>query len=148
MHDTLMLSDTAMVLLRQYVEVWQDYKALNQLFEEAQRDPDHPYYNNFELIQNITARRTRMDHLSMDLVQDIWYLWHYDDISVIRHLDWHLTLDPDAMRLAAEIYLPTPMRGVGQSLQDVITNMRVLQLAPLMMKAYQAHINLAVKDHS
>jgi hypothetical protein len=144
---SLMLTDTAMVLLRQYVEAWHDYKVVNQLFEEAQRDPEHPYHNNFELIQTITARRTRMDHLSRELVQDLWYVWHYDDLVVIRYLDWHLTLDPDAMRLASEIYLPVPMPGVGQSLQDIITNMQVLQLGPRLMKAYQTHINLAAEDH-
>src|SRR5688500_1207199 len=90
----LILSDTAMVLLRQYIDL-NDHR-------EAIRDILTPYSSSVseEAKQSWIAWLEGHDdqaetQMETELLQEIWLLWRSQDLPLIRHLDWHLTLEGD-----------------------------------------------------
>jgi hypothetical protein len=91
MPKTLMLSDTAMVLLREYIEA---YAAWWLVTEEHNRRSD-PDKKDIDL--DCTERHHTISNLREALIDELAYLSIMNDIRLIRHLDWHLTLNQHLM---------------------------------------------------
>lgn len=92
--NSLILNDTAMVLLRQYDEIYTHYNDIHDAFYFYTLDNSvvlNPELNpRIKLLYKPTMK---LFELHQECLREIWLLWCYPDIKPIRHLDWHLMLD-------------------------------------------------------
>jgi len=101
----LMLSDTAMVLLRQYSEIESDYWAMQMALapliprpSEAWDIAEHEWF--------VTHNHSAMiSDVQWALMHDIWLTWTFRDVPLVRHLDWHLTLNMPLMTMAERSFI-------------------------------------------
>jgi hypothetical protein len=139
----LMLSDTAMVLLRQYI-------ALND-HRDAIRDILTPYDSRVseEAKQRWIAWLEGHDdqaetQMETELLQEIWLLWRSQDLPLIRHLDWHLILEGDFIMWAEKSRILEQNNGVGQGRSNWETSSMLvrffIKLSEAYTKAFAAHI--------
>lgn len=100
--EPLMLSDTAMVLLREYACIDEDGRAMLAdplVDDDLLKAPVE--WDNFSPLLNYGSRLRSM------LLYEMWLLWTYSDIELIRHLDWHIVLNDDLMTLAQKTFTST-----------------------------------------
>ena len=107
--EPLMLSDTAMVLLRQSIEVQEFISTLHEAFHAEMQRLSYPprsmrYIQTWNSWRDSDAYRLRAQ-IYEELLRDIWHLWAYPDIPVSCHLDWHVVLDAELMTLAEKAFL-------------------------------------------
>ena len=105
MRKPLMLSDTAMVLLRQYSDIEADYWAMQMALapliprpSEAWDTAEHEWFvthNHSAVISDVQWK----------LMHDIWLSWTFRDVPIVRHLDWHLTLNMPLMVMAEKSFI-------------------------------------------
>jgi hypothetical protein len=101
-YKPLMLSDTAMVLLREYACIDEDGRAMLAdplVDDDLLKAPVE--WDNFSPLLDYGSRLRSM------LMYEIWLLWTYSDIELIRHIDWHLVLDDHLMSLAQKTFFST-----------------------------------------
>lgn len=104
-YKPLMLSDTAMVLLRQYSEIEADYWAMQMALAHAIPRPseewdiaEHEWFKT----HNHSAM---ISDVQWALMHDIWLSWTFSDVPIVRHLDWHLTLNMPLMVMAEKSFI-------------------------------------------
>jgi hypothetical protein len=163
--EPLMLSDTAMVLLQEYVEI-KNHKtnmlkaALQEIFpqiasfQEASglflalipEEREKLMTRIVQRLQEDLSVQRELD-VEFELVQEIWTLWTSPDLTPIRLLDWHLAFDAELMMLA-EIYLVArPEHPRRRSAPVVIVN----PWEPLLDRlraTYQTELAKRNQDHS
>jgi hypothetical protein len=98
-HEPLILSDTAMVLLQRYVEIDDDYQTINAQAVNYPERLDKSFYRTRHDLLPIRGR------IGDELLSDIWFLWAFPDVSVMRHLNWHFVLTDLLMRLITKVSL-------------------------------------------
>jgi hypothetical protein len=101
----LTLSDTAMVLLRQYSELESDYWAMQMALSHAMpRDTEE--WQAAEYTWFATHNHNAMiSAVQWDLMHDIWLSWTFRDVPIVRRLDWHLTLNMPLMVMAEKSFI-------------------------------------------
>jgi hypothetical protein len=104
-YKPLMLSDTAMVLLRQYSELEGDYWAMQMALSHAMprgteewQTAEHTWFATHNHNATISA-------VQWDLMHEIWLLWTFRDVPIARQLDWHLTLNMPLMMMAEKSFI-------------------------------------------
>ena len=110
----LMLSDTAMVLLRRYSEqddaYWANHTALSQLIPKTSIEWDRARYVWYETHNHYSEIR----QVQGALMVEIWLLWAFPDIPIVRRLNWHLVLNDSLMTMAEIIFIsPQEFRRQG-----------------------------------
>lgn len=102
----LTLSDTAMVLLRQYSELEGDYwaarMALSKIFPQPSREIDAVQYEWYETHNYSHV----IGEIRWALMQEIWLLWTFPDIPIVRHLEWHLVFNMPLTTMAEKTFIP------------------------------------------
>lgn len=105
-YKPLTLSDTAMVLLRQYSEIEGDYwamqMALSHMIPRTSKEWDQAEYEWFET-HNHSAT---ISDVQWQLMHEIWLLWTFRDVPIARRLDWHLVLNLPLMTMAEKTFIP------------------------------------------
>jgi hypothetical protein len=131
----IQLSDTAMVLLRECVEA---EIAWFLAIKERDSGTDIDKVNS---AAEVSARHRELRDLRETLIDELWYLSISHDIPLIRHLDWHLTLNQDLM---AEMQ---KMLRLRQAIHRVSFVERMSFLNNLS-KAYQMALLQSINDQS
>jgi hypothetical protein len=105
----LMLSDTAMMLLRQYHELEESYCAFEE--EKIYLEKFNP--RRFDSIHIKEWLAISFYHSSWErheiqryLMHEIWLLWSFPDIPLIRHMDWHMAFNKPLMTMAEKTFIP------------------------------------------
>jgi hypothetical protein len=103
--EPLMLSDTAMVLLRQYVELQED------TFETFSRSTNSQIFNSMQGSHWTldSEFRQELENVAYELMNELRLLWLFTDLGPLRHLDWHFTLEDDLMNRLNELFEPAPI---------------------------------------
>jgi hypothetical protein len=131
--ESLMLSDTAMVLLRRYEEVDTHYWAMRKVLPPAglaSSKEIQGYWKEWEQRHN----NTHLIHqVQQELLQDIWFLWRYPDIQPIRHLEWHVTLAGELIEWAEQINVLGRYTYSDKDYMDALTTIR-FELAQFLKK--------------
>lgn len=93
--EPLMLSDTAMVLLREYVEIHDRLNEIN-------------FYTCLTEQEKITKSELRreMSFLEQEFMYDIWHLWVFPDIPIMRYLEWHVVFNERLTSISWRLFLP------------------------------------------
>jgi hypothetical protein len=134
-----MLSDTAMVLLRRYVE-YEDYiLAIETAIYEQEQSPT--------MVQGMWSRthnspRNALRDLQREIKEDIWHLWKYPDLPVIRHLSWHLTLTQDLMDAISHIWGPRRVPTRPSPLSSIVMSPHAF---PLLVSQYKKGLEAHAK---
>lgn len=132
--EPLMLSDTAMVLLRRSVEANIYVQSVRSLLGEdpAKLVPGQGswFRDGFQA----HAYDIEIRNVNRALMYDVWLLWTFRDIPVIRSLDWHLSLNETLISMAGKTFLPLDQvqhetRIVTQSREDGVRFISALHLA-------------------
>jgi len=168
MREPLILSDTAMVLLRDYMDIKQHqqsmYQAVIQEFLPATASwaPKVAYWmrlslSESSLITQQLAERLQttqdifgrtVEDVEFELMREIWTLWTLPDLRPIRLMDWHLVFDSDLMALA-EAYLVTRPEHALRRLERVMVGI-VNPYDPFLDRlsaAYQTALTERGKGH-
>jgi hypothetical protein len=123
--EPLILSDTAMVLLREYSEIDKDY------FVSAARA------NVFSVIGYAgSARRDVLESVGNELLSDIWVSWIFPNQSFIRHLDWHFVFTNDLMKLISKLDL-SPLQTNTSPENRSLHRLRRQTFLDMLVNAYQ-----------
>jgi hypothetical protein len=103
--EPLMLSDTAMVLLRQYSEMNTDYwvtqKALSQVISRVSKEYDRAKYEWFETHNHSHI----IGAVQSELMHEIWLLWTFRDMPIVHYLEWHLVFNLPLMTMAEKTFI-------------------------------------------
>jgi hypothetical protein len=146
-YEPLMLSDTAMVLLGQYVEIEEYVLAI----ETALYQQVGPPSRERTLAENAWSQthnypRSSLMAMQRQLREEIWYLWMFPDIPVVRHLSWHLVLPqniisyiPDAWRPARAPHRPEPFFSLISLSHDKQDGYLIPQIVREYKMALAAH---------
>jgi hypothetical protein len=100
-YKPLMLSDTAMALLRQYDAL--DYQYLKDLLNEPLSALTRTYIH--EVRSDMLKHAVFRDRLQSDILREIWLLWMFPDLQITRSLKWHFVLDNEFMRWVDQNHL-------------------------------------------
>lgn len=103
-NEPLMLSDTAMMLLRQSIENADFINTFNGELRKSPLSPLSLEYGQREQVVSENAYDVRRQ-IHEELLLDIWCLWAYPDIPILRYLEWHVVLDAHLMVLAEKAFL-------------------------------------------
>src|SRR5690348_10710287 len=98
--EPLMLSDTAMVLLRRYVELQEE------AFETLSRSSDNESYKSLETTywSVLSEFHQELEHVAAELLSEVGLLWSFPDLVPLRYLEWHFTFDTDFMHLLSGFF--------------------------------------------
>jgi hypothetical protein len=104
-YKPLMLSDTAMGLLRQYSEIEGDYWAMQMALAPVIPRPSEEW-DIVEYTWFATHNHTAIiSDVQWNLMHEIWLLWTFRDVPIVRHLDWHFTLNMPLMVMAEKSFI-------------------------------------------
>lgn len=109
--EPLMLSDTAMVLLRQYIDFNDHREAVRDILLPYSSGASEEAKYNWMVWLDDNPSRTQLES---ELLQEIWLLWCYPDLKPIRYLDWHLTLEGDFIMWAENSRILEQNNGVDE----------------------------------
>ena len=100
--EPLMLSDTAMVLLRRYVELQED------AFETFSRSLDKEIFNSLDgSFWTVRVEfHQELEDVATELVSELRLLWSFRDLVPIRHLVWHFIPEESVMNRLNEFFKP------------------------------------------
>jgi hypothetical protein len=102
--EPLILSDTAMVLLQRSVEENMHVQIVENTFGSPIESPGQaaPWYEGLRpsaYFHDIKDCHRRMMH-------EIWLLWTFQDVPIIRHLEWNLRFNDTLMAMAKKSFVP------------------------------------------
>jgi hypothetical protein len=106
--EPLMLSDTAMVLLKRSFDASSYVQSVTPVLGV---DPDsHRYVPGYvrwfpEGLHPFLYDREIRD-VNRALVYEVWLLWTFPDIPITRGLEWHLSFNNTLMLMAENTFLP------------------------------------------
>ena len=148
MNKPLMLSDTAMVLLRQYSEIEADYWAMQMALNQAMpRDTEE--WAAAEYTWFATHNHNAIiSAVQWNLMHEIWLLWTFRDVPIVRHLDWHFTLNMPLMTMAERSFISLHdynhrvIRSVTKKTADTTWFLETLDIAYKKELASQARMAL------
>lgn len=98
--EPLMLSDTAMVLLRRYMEIHTHFEEMRQEFCPDETDVSDETYRVWHDWLEYANPLMRMFSVQEEFLRDVYLLWLSRDMSPVRHLDWHLVLSGELIAWA------------------------------------------------
>lgn len=100
--EPLMLSDTAMVLLRRRAEQWENIKVYFTVESDSWRAID-----NWSNLAGVPGMSHVLQAIEEELLVEMWHLFVHRDLEPVRSLEWHLTLSKTSMWIARKTFLPS-----------------------------------------
>jgi hypothetical protein len=135
--EPLILSDTAMVLLRRYEEFKDHQQAVRDLLAPYSLGASKDTLENWRTWLRLHNNGLR-SQLENELLEEIQLLWRYPDLRLVRHLDWHLRLEADFITWAEGKGILVQEKDVGNS--EVWPYQMQFQLAHFFIRLSECYI--------
>jgi hypothetical protein len=104
--EPLMLSDTAMVLLRHYRELCEHRWTMEEILSFGKPDLTEEQQAEWREWLHTHNHMEHIGQIERELIDEIWHLVTSLDQPVIRHLDWHLVFDDRLMGWVERTFMP------------------------------------------
>jgi hypothetical protein len=99
---SLVLTDTAMLLLQTYVELDDDHW---DVYESLTRD-DTDHRQNWAQWETTHHNAALTHQVLWRLMHELWLLWTFGDgVPLVRHLSWHFAFDRALMKMAEATFI-------------------------------------------
>ena len=132
--EPLMLSDTAMVLLRRYFELYERtldvYRQIGHGLTSPMTKDELQEYREWHQLHNVSRR---MGEMQRDLLEEFCLLWSFPDLPPIQQLDWHFVLEGDLLAFFVDLVYRSPEQRIFFSpLGEIASN-----FVGLLMRDYK-----------